>query len=105
MIRVRFEENRLTVCGHAGYATRGEDIVCAAASMLAYTAGYMLVQAEDRGEARDVVTVYDSALAQISARAANAACARRLERSFADICAGFRLLARQEPDAVRVKII
>ena len=29
--------------------------------------------AEERGEARDVVTVYDSGLAQISARAANAA--------------------------------
>ena len=66
---------------------------------------YQLVQAEERGEARDVVTVYDSGTAQISARAANAASARRLERSFADICAGFRLLARQEPDAVHVKII
>ena len=36
MIRVRFEENRLTVCGHAGYAARGEDIVCAAVSALVY---------------------------------------------------------------------
>ena len=41
--------------GHAEYAPKGQDIVCAAASMLAYTAGYMLVQAEERGEARDVV--------------------------------------------------
>ena len=107
MIRVECSPRALTlrVEGHAYRGKPGEDIVGAAASMLAYTAGYMLVQAEERGEARDVVTVYDSGLAQISARAANAACARRLERSFADICAGFRLLAKQEPDAVRVKII
>ena len=107
MIRVECSPRALTlrVEGHAYRGKPGEDIVCAAASMLAYTAGYMLVQAEERGEARDVVTVYDSGTAQISARAANAACARRLERSFADICAGFRLLAKREPDAVRVKII
>ena len=105
MIRASCGGAHLTVRGHAGYGEYGKDIVCAAASMLAYTAGYMLVQAEERGEARDVVTVYDSGTAQISARAANAACARRLERSFADICAGFRVLAKWEPDAVRVKII
>ena len=94
MIRVSYSPRALTlrVEGHAYRGRPGEDIVCAAASMLAYTAGYMLVQAEERGEARDVVTVYDRGLAQISARAANAACARRLKRSFADICAGFRLL-------------
>ena len=42
MVRVRFERRgetvSLTVCGHAGYAPRGQDIVCAAASMLSMTA-------------------------------------------------------------------
>ena len=36
MISVRFTHNRLTLLGHAGYAERGQDIVCAAASALVY---------------------------------------------------------------------
>jgi uncharacterized protein YsxB (DUF464 family) len=41
MMRVRFAENgkklSLSVEGHAEYAEHGKDIVCAAASILAYT--------------------------------------------------------------------
>lgn len=29
---------RLSLCGHAGYADKGKDIVCASATILAYTA-------------------------------------------------------------------
>ena len=36
MIRARFTHNRLTLLGHAGYAEKGQDIVCAAASALVY---------------------------------------------------------------------
>ena len=50
MIRVRFEENRLTVCGHAGYAARGEDIVCAAASALVFALIGSLRQEENLRE-------------------------------------------------------
>ena len=52
MIRVRFEENRLTVCGHAGYAARGEDIVCAAVSALVYA---LIGDLQDRGLVRELV--------------------------------------------------
>lgn len=52
MIRVRFEENRLTVCGHAGYATRGEDIVCAAVSALVYA---LIGDLQERGLVRELV--------------------------------------------------
>ena len=34
MIRVTAEPERLTVQGHAGFAPRGQDIVCAAVSAL-----------------------------------------------------------------------
>lgn len=39
MIRVRYSPNApgLTITGHALYAPKGGDIVCAAASILAYT--------------------------------------------------------------------
>lgn len=32
MITVKLEPGRMTVCGHAGYAPAGQDIVCAAVS-------------------------------------------------------------------------
>lgn len=36
MICAVFGENRMTLRGHADYAPRGEDIVCAAASALVF---------------------------------------------------------------------
>ena len=36
MIIVRFEENTVTLSGHARYAKRGQDIVCAAVSAVLY---------------------------------------------------------------------
>ena len=35
MIVVKLQQGKLTIRGHAGYAARGKDIVCAAASALA----------------------------------------------------------------------
>lgn len=37
MIRVQVRENKIRVHGHAGYAPRGQDIVCAAVSALTLT--------------------------------------------------------------------
>ena len=37
MIQVRVREHKLTVSGHAGYAPKGQDIVCAAVSSLTLT--------------------------------------------------------------------
>ena len=45
MIHVRFEEKAVTVSGHAGYAKRGEDIVCAAMSALVYVQVRLLEKA------------------------------------------------------------
>ena len=36
MIRAVFGRDRVTVMGHAGYAPKGQDIVCAAASALVF---------------------------------------------------------------------
>lgn len=37
MIDVTVRENELTVSGHAGYAARGEDVICAAVTALSAT--------------------------------------------------------------------
>lgn len=52
MIQVRFWERSLTVTGHAGTAPHGEDLVCAAVSILVYTLASRLYEIEDRMEAK-----------------------------------------------------
>jgi uncharacterized protein YsxB (DUF464 family) len=40
----------LRLVGHAGYAEHGKDIVCASASILAYTVAQFVEEAERRGD-------------------------------------------------------
>ena len=85
MIRVVFTDRRVTVQGHAGYAPKGQDVVCAAVSALVYALiatlketeniretvirpGYATVAAKERDRAFDVVR---GGLAQIAARYPN----------------------------------
>ena len=43
MINVKFEGQKLTIKGHAGFSDNGNDIVCAGASAIAYTLlGYLI---------------------------------------------------------------
>lgn len=56
MIEVTFKQNhdtrqlRLTVIGHAGHAPIGQDIVCAAASILATTVAQIVKAMESHGD-------------------------------------------------------
>lgn len=54
MVEVKFyiegEGMGMTLSGHAGYGKKGEDIVCAAASILAYTAAQMAAQMAAQGK-------------------------------------------------------
>jgi uncharacterized protein YsxB (DUF464 family) len=54
MIKVKFTESydklSLQLEGHAGYAEHGKDIVCASASILAYTVAQYVKLANENGE-------------------------------------------------------
>ena len=56
MIQARFEKSEdgktliLTVKGHAGQADVGQDIVCASASILAYTVAQVVTTMRDEGK-------------------------------------------------------
>ena len=54
MIKVTFTESgkklSLRLEGHAGYAEIGKDIVCASASILAYTVAQFVMEAENKGD-------------------------------------------------------
>lgn len=52
MIRAVVTAGRLSLTGHAGYAPRGEDIVCAAVSALVFA---LVEAAQQRGGVRELV--------------------------------------------------
>ena len=52
MIRAVFGRDRVTVMGHAGYAPKGQDIVCAAVSALVYA---LIGDLQERGLVRELV--------------------------------------------------
>ena len=95
MIRVEYDRRdcRVTVTGHAGYAERGEDILCAAASMLLQTLAAAVRELHRRGLAED-------AAVSLFYGAGEVACVpveehRCVARTVMDsIVLGFELLAR-----------
>ena len=64
MITVTFTEegNKLSLRleGHAGYAEIGKDIVCASASILAYTVAQFVMEAEHQGDLESAEIRMDS---------------------------------------------
>ena len=85
------------VQGHAGQAEPGKDLICAAASILAATAGSCVRNAQEAGYAKSAVVRLEPGNAEISCRPV-----RRMEpviRMQLDaICAGFELLAANAPE-------
>lgn len=54
MLKITFADSgkilSLQLVGHAGYARHGKDVVCSAASILAYTVAQFVSEAEGRGD-------------------------------------------------------
>ena len=95
--------HRLTVEGHANSAEEGHDLVCASASMLAYTLALNVANMVDNRQVRDYVIENHPGTSEIS-------CTPRsnLKNSvtlvFDSICAGFELLATNYPQYVKYEI-
>lgn len=90
MIRAVFSKNRLTVEGHAGYAPKGQDIVCAAVSALVYALIGTLEETEN--------------VADVILRPGYAAVEAKEETAAFDLMrCGLTQLADRYPDFVRVK--
>ena len=71
MIRAVFGRDRVTVTGHAGYAPKGQDIVCAAASALVFALIGSLrqyVTAAAKGPCREELELVRCGLAQLAAQ-------------------------------------
>ena len=105
MIQVVYHRNfhRLTVNGHAGAAEPGHDLVCAAASMLAYTLAANVANMADAGQVREPIIRNNEGDTEISCNPRH-----NLKASvtlvFDSVCVGFELLAHDYPEYVSYKI-
>ena len=95
--------NRLTVEGHAYSADPGHDLICASASMLAYTLAVNVANMADNGQIRQPIIENTPGKAEIS-------CTPRpnlrntVTLVFDSICAGFELLAHNYPENISYEI-
>ncbi len=91
MIHVVFTKDRVTLRGHADYAPRGQDIVCAAASALIYA---LIGALEAKHAIREV---------SIRPGAVSVASKTHCEAEFAMVRQGLAQLAGQYPACVRIE--
>lgn len=98
MITVQMGKTSLQVCGHAGFSRYGSDIVCAAASMLAFALAEA-VQTEGFWTPPVVEAACGTFRLEVRPEAREQV---RAETMFDVVCAGYRLLAERYPAYVRV---
>ena len=94
---------RLTADGHAGFAETGQDIVCAAVTILVYTLAAAVGNMDAAGQARGSSVELGSGHAEIVCAASPRwhACAKMI---CDQICAGFDILRQMYPDRVRYEV-
>ncbi len=101
MIVVRYEREkcRLRICGHAGSGKKGEDLVCAGASTLAYTLAASVAALERAGKAEQVRLLLEPGCADI-------ACVPKdpgaVGAAFDTVYRGFLVLAKNYRKYVRI---
>ena len=95
--------NRLTVSGHANSAEPGHDLVCASASMLAYTLAANVANMADHGQVREPIIKNEPGDAEISCNPRH-----NLKASvtlvFDSVCVGFALLQKDYPKYISYEI-
>lgn len=94
MIKVVYHRqyNTLSVEGHAQSGEPGHDLVCAAASALAYTLAGNVANMADHGQVRETELQMESGQARVSCRPVNRFKAT-VTLVFDSVCLGFELLA------------
>ena len=91
--------NRVTVTGHAGSAEKGHDLVCASASMLAYTLAANVASMADAGQVREPIMDLKEGDTVISC-APKSNLKASVTLVFDSVCVGFDLLAYQHPEYI-----
>lgn len=103
MVRAYLSGTTLTLQGHAGRAPRGQDLVCAAVSMLAYALAQRLTELESEGALVQPPQIrLASGDAQISA-VAKENYAAQVQEAFDLIRSGLTLLQHHYPQQVELR--
>lgn len=106
MIQVTYHRkyHRLTVEGHAQSGEPGHDLVCAAASTLAYTLAANVANMADHAQVRGPVMDLNPGKAQVSCNPVS-----RFQSTvtliFDAVCVGFELLAANYKDYISYEIL
>lgn len=105
MIKVVYhkEYNRLTITGHAYSGEPGHDLVCAAASALAYTLALNVDNLVDLGQAREPTIELTEGEATVCCKAIRKYGAV-VKLIFSSICVGFENLAHQYPANISYEV-
>ena len=105
MIQVTYyrKYNRLTVVGHAGSGEPGHDLVCACASILAYTLAANVANMADNRQVREPIIKMVKGDTEISCNPRH-----NLKASvtlvFDSVCVGFEMLAQDHPEYISYEI-
>ena len=109
MIKVTYAYDRdkrecsLTIKGHAGQAEIGQDIVCASATILAYTIAQTVKLMDEKGElAEPPILDLESGDATIVCRAKDDDLYAQMAQSFLTIKIGYLLLQHNYPQFVEI---
>lgn len=105
MIQAVYHRNyhRLTVEGHARSGEPGHDLVCASASMLAYTLAANVANMADHGQVRAPVMDLNPGNAEVNCNPISRYKAT-VTLVFDAICVGFELLAHDYPENISYEI-
>lgn len=106
MIKVTYYRRRylkVTIEGHAMSAEPGQDLVCASASILAYTLAANVTNMKAVGHLKNVTVRLDNGDAEIRCTPKRRICAATT-MIYDSICAGFELLSKQYPQFITYEI-
>lgn len=95
--------NRLTVEGHAQSGEAGHDLVCASASILAYTLAANVKELVRTGQAAEQTVELQAGRAEVSCKPH---CRLKTVVSiiFDTVCVGFELLAKDYPEYITYSV-
>lgn len=102
MIRIRLTEDGVQMDGHAGFAVRGQDIVCAAASILLMALAGELQRLEYLGLCEHVDIFMKQGYAEIRCKFPDGEDGLAAAEALEYFCTGAALLAEHYPDYVEV---
>lgn len=95
--------HRLSIEGHAGSGEYGHDIVCSAASILAYTLANAVLNMAECGQVRDPKVELEAGKGEVSCRTIHKYEAP-VTLIFDTLCAGFEVLASEYPNNISYEL-